>query len=137
MSSSWSIRGRLFGLWLLMLIMVSVIVYWSTNAVVERSLPGAGSHLCRSAGDLGYAVRSVHQSSLNYRTKRSRYSLIQRRKEFITLFPLMISIFQDTQIFQLPSLASMHLTMTIGARRLGFSFRASQFPRPALNNSVW
>lgn len=38
MSSSWSIRGRLFGLWLLMLIMVSVIVYWSTNAVVERSL---------------------------------------------------------------------------------------------------
>jgi len=38
MGSGWSIRGRLFGLWLLMLIVVSMIVYWSTNAIVERSL---------------------------------------------------------------------------------------------------
>jgi two-component system sensor histidine kinase TctE len=38
MDSGWSIRGRLFGLWLLMLIVVSIAVYWSTNAVVERSL---------------------------------------------------------------------------------------------------
>jgi hypothetical protein len=38
MDSGWSIRGRLFGLWLLMLIIVSIAVYWSTNAVVERSL---------------------------------------------------------------------------------------------------
>ena len=38
MDSGWSIRGRLFGLWLLMLIIVSIAVYWATNAVVERSL---------------------------------------------------------------------------------------------------
>jgi two-component system sensor histidine kinase TctE len=38
MDSGWSIRGRLFSLWLLMLIVVSLAVYWSTNAVVERSL---------------------------------------------------------------------------------------------------
>jgi two-component system sensor histidine kinase TctE len=38
MDSGWSIRGRLFSLWLLMLIIVSIAVYWSTNAVVERSL---------------------------------------------------------------------------------------------------
>ena len=38
MDSGWSIRGRLFGLWLLMLIVVSIAVYWSTNTVVERSL---------------------------------------------------------------------------------------------------
>ncbi len=38
MNSGWSIRGRLFGLWLLMLVIVSIAVYWATNAVVERSL---------------------------------------------------------------------------------------------------
>ncbi len=38
MQSDWSIRGRLFGLWLLMLLLVSVAVYLTTSAVVERSL---------------------------------------------------------------------------------------------------
>jgi two-component system sensor histidine kinase TctE len=38
MNSGWSIRRRLFASWFLMLILVSVVVYWSANAVVERSL---------------------------------------------------------------------------------------------------
>ena len=38
MQSDWSIRGRLFGLWLLMLLLVSVAVYLTTSAIVERSL---------------------------------------------------------------------------------------------------
>ena len=38
MNNLWSIRRRLFASWFLMLILVSVVVYWSANVVVERSL---------------------------------------------------------------------------------------------------
>jgi two-component system sensor histidine kinase TctE len=38
MTNIWSIRRRLFASWFLMLILVSVVVYWSANVVVERSL---------------------------------------------------------------------------------------------------
>ena len=39
MNNLWSIRRRLLvASWFLMLILVSVVVYWSANVVVERSL---------------------------------------------------------------------------------------------------